>query len=327
MFPAPSRQKRQKETLAGRLEQPLHVRIFLSSPGDVLEERRLARKVILILDKQPLLAGKVTLELVAWDDPEAPVPLTAGRTPQDDVNLSKPLPSQCDITIVILWTRLGTQLPQGVKKPDGVKYASGTEWEYLDARSAGRDVLVYFRTEKPAFNSNDPRLVEKEGQLQAVMTFLAQFRNSDGSFGGGYNEYKRASEFGSLLEKHLESLLRRRIDAKRTTGPSIGRELLKAGPTQKIEKPKLRQILVERFNRAELDMLCSDLEHELTAKGIEIRINLDIVGGEGMESICQRLVEFLFRRSQLASLVELIEKLRPGSIPRYEQGEVSDGSS
>ena len=49
---------------------PLHLRIFLSSPGDVKQEREWAISYIKS-DLQYLshFSGEVTIELIAWDDP------------------------------------------------------------------------------------------------------------------------------------------------------------------------------------------------------------------------------------------------------------------
>src|SRR4051812_18694296 len=88
---------------------PRRVRIFLSSPSDVDEERSLARDLIeRVLCKEPAYYGHLSLEYVAWDDPEAPTPMLATQVPQASVNAAKPPPSQCDIVVVVLWSRLGT---------------------------------------------------------------------------------------------------------------------------------------------------------------------------------------------------------------------------
>ena len=93
---------------------PLHLRIFLSSPGDVAAERELARRLIKDeLPYNPLLRGRVTLDVLSWDDPAAGVPLLATVTPQEAVNQGLGRPADCDITVVILWARLGSQLRPG----------------------------------------------------------------------------------------------------------------------------------------------------------------------------------------------------------------------
>ncbi len=102
------------------------MKIFLSSPGDVAEERTLAREVLQRLQRTPLLKGKVTIEVVSWDDPDAPAPMFATLTPQEAVNRGLSKPSECDLTVVILWSRMGTPLPEP-RKADGSRYLSGTE--------------------------------------------------------------------------------------------------------------------------------------------------------------------------------------------------------
>lgn len=124
----------------------MNLRIFISSPGDVADERTFAQQVIeQELPKDPFLRGKVTLDVVRWDDPNAPATMEATVTPQEAVNRALPKPSQCHLVIVILWSRMGTPLPDDYHKPDGTPYDSGTEWEFLDALQGkpAPVVLVY----------------------------------------------------------------------------------------------------------------------------------------------------------------------------------------
>jgi hypothetical protein len=73
--------RRDKEP--ARRNVPL-VRIFLSSPGDVADERTSARQLIdAELMKLRSLRGKLALELIAWDDPAAQIPMLATETPQE----------------------------------------------------------------------------------------------------------------------------------------------------------------------------------------------------------------------------------------------------
>ena len=90
---------------------PLPLRIFLASPGDVADERALALKVLEQLPYDPLLRGKIVVETVAWDKPGAGTPLLATLTPQEAIKQGLPKPSECDIVIVIFWSRMGTPLP------------------------------------------------------------------------------------------------------------------------------------------------------------------------------------------------------------------------
>lgn len=188
------------------------VRVFLSSPGDVSEERRLLRNVLDRIPRDPLLRERVYLDTVAYDDPDAQTPMAANESPQQSVNRYKPIPSECDLTVVILWSRFGTTLPLDQLKPDGSRYASGTEWEYEDALRAGKTVWVYYRRSQPIIDPSDPNREEKVKQRQAVERFISGFTNPDGSFARGYNVYDSPEHLSVLFEQHLKSYLRERLD-------------------------------------------------------------------------------------------------------------------
>lgn len=192
---------------------PLPVRVFLSSPGDVAEERRVARRVLEKFSRRPLLLNKVTIDVVSWDDPEAPVPMLANLTPQDSVNRARPTPAECDFTIVILWGRLGTPLAEH-RKDDGTPFRSGTEWEYESARKAGKDVLLYRRTGSPNVGLDDPLLDEKRRQKKAVDDFFAAFKRDDGSMAGSYTSYETPAAFEERLANDVEWLLDGLLKAK-----------------------------------------------------------------------------------------------------------------
>ena len=84
-------------------EKPIpHLRVFISSPSDVSEEREIARSVITDLPRSHLLKGRVTLEPVAWDDSARPVPMIGGIGPQEAVERGLPRPSECDVVIVVV---------------------------------------------------------------------------------------------------------------------------------------------------------------------------------------------------------------------------------
>jgi hypothetical protein len=53
------------------LRAMLTIRVFVSSPGDVAEERRIAVETLRALEASPLLRERVNLLVVAWDDPVA----------------------------------------------------------------------------------------------------------------------------------------------------------------------------------------------------------------------------------------------------------------
>ena len=120
------------------------LRVFVSSPGDVAEERLIARRVIGRLEAQ--YGDALHLEPLFWEHE----PLLATASFQEQM----PRTSEADIAIVILWSRIGTALPGHIRRPDGSAYSSGTEFEFEDAvegfRRRGKpEMLVYRKTAPP----------------------------------------------------------------------------------------------------------------------------------------------------------------------------------
>ncbi len=77
---------------AERPLSPQHLRVFLSSPGDVAEERELALR--LINDELPhdvAFEDRFSFRLVSWDNPAAQTPMPAGiiRDPGDRLRRPK----------------------------------------------------------------------------------------------------------------------------------------------------------------------------------------------------------------------------------------------
>lgn len=195
----------------------MHLRFFVSSPGDVGDERIFARQVIDELSKDPMLRGTITCEAVCWDDPAAPVAMPATLTPQEAVNRGLFKPSDCDVVIVILWSRFGTPLPPEMVRPDGTPYLSGTEWEFEDAINADppRHTLVYRRKGIPEMgNPADKATFDKRvSQFRNVDDFFKRFRNPDGSLNGGYSEYDSPQEFRDQLRHHLREYIHTRLSS------------------------------------------------------------------------------------------------------------------
>jgi len=184
------------------------LRIFISSPGDVAEERLIARRVIGRLDSQ---VGEVLkLEAVFWESR----PLVATATFQDQL----PNPSATDVVLAILWCRLGTVLPDHIRRADGSLYASGTEFEFEDAVEAFRrngkpDILVYRKTAKPEWSADPGVAGEQLGQRDALERFVTKwFHNAaDGSLKAAFHSFNSPGDFEELLEGHLARLIERHL--------------------------------------------------------------------------------------------------------------------
>jgi hypothetical protein len=60
-------------------------RIFLASPGDVEDERGIARSVIDQVGSEPAFRGRIDLKCVAWDQSGVEVAMEATLTPQEAI--------------------------------------------------------------------------------------------------------------------------------------------------------------------------------------------------------------------------------------------------
>ncbi|GCE27581.1 hypothetical protein KDA_30650 [Dictyobacter alpinus] len=80
-----------------------------------------------------------------------------------------------------------------------------------------------------------------------------------------------------------------------------------------IQLNKLRKVLVDAFTIDDLELLCSDIEQDLKNDGIDLKVNLDIVGGKGQEIRCHNLLTYLNRRGYLQYLITATLKVRPNA--------------
>src|SRR5947209_17388385 len=104
------------------------IKVFISSPGDVNDERERLMSVITKLDVR--LGSAARLRAINWPD----YFYKADSTFQQQIEQA----ASCDIVISIFWSKLGTELPPefAERLPDGRPYPSGTAYEVLTALEA-----------------------------------------------------------------------------------------------------------------------------------------------------------------------------------------------
>ena len=83
---------------------------------------------------------------------------------------------------------------------------------------------------------------------------------------------------------------------------------------QPVNRRDLRKSMLQAFNTEELNLLCADLQQDLADDGIELLLNLELVGGEGMAARAQNLINYLDRRGYLYYLMAAVRRERPGMI-------------
>jgi WD40 repeat protein len=198
---------------------PQRLRVFISSPGDVPDERLRADLVIdkLTQDYSRFFA----IESYRWEHE----PMLASGHFQDAIEP----PSASDIVILILWSRLGTPLPEktGTREYrglDGRAPVTGTEWEFEDALAAAQargapDILVFRNVSPATIDARDVQARARSlAQLDALDAFWKRYFADRGVFLAASAEYRTIEEFATRLEESLRKLIERRIKTQ-AAGP------------------------------------------------------------------------------------------------------------
>ena len=179
------------------------VKIFVSSPGDVMPERQRLQRVVDRLNGR--LGGTLKFRLVRWEE--------GFYKSHDTFQAQIEQASACDIVLSVFWTRLGTELPADFNErlPDGRPYPSGTAYEVLSALEAARekalpDVYVFRKTQRPLYPDpeNEAETQVFESQLKRLRAFWEEwFRNRSGQFRAAFNSFGATDEFEVQAEKLL----------------------------------------------------------------------------------------------------------------------------
>jgi hypothetical protein len=178
-------------------------KVFVSSPGDVMIERRRVENVVSRLNGE--FAGLARLEAIRWETEF----YQAYSTFQAQIARS----TDCDLVIGILKWRLGTELPPDFneKLPNGQPFPSGTAYEILTAiekRQSGAklpDIYVFrFANSSPSVAVEDPNRARIEHDWQVLKGFFQEwFLTERGQFKAAFNPYTSEDDFEAQLEKLL----------------------------------------------------------------------------------------------------------------------------
>ncbi len=173
------------------------VKIFISSPNEVANERVIIKDIISDINGVWEDCLGIKFKAINWEKiPPKFVEKSVQTTINNDLN-------DCDIYLGILWKYFGT--PVG-------KYMSGTEAEYefakkkkknfLDGKNEGDiDIMFYFS------NISYPPQDINTIQLDLVNDFKEKIRNNI-----IYSEYNSIEEFKYLIFQHLSIQLKERYE-------------------------------------------------------------------------------------------------------------------
>jgi WD40 repeat protein len=189
---------------------PLRVSIFVSSPGDVAHERRIARETIARLNAE--FAGRIALEAYFWEYE----PFDFSKSFQEQI----PNTATFDVVLCLLWSRLGSRLGASLRLPDGSPANSGTEYEITHALASQKErnglpeLHVWINQTIPSFQPEPPEVHdERIAQWRALKRFVEHWTkdSEDGSFIGSFTAYHTITEFQDLFEIKLRKIAERRV--------------------------------------------------------------------------------------------------------------------
>jgi uncharacterized protein DUF4062 len=135
------------------------LRLLLSSPGDVADEREAASRAVFRFNQQEVEQSGVFLKLIRWEDMAPQIGPGPQRVINDQIG-------EYDLFVGIMWNRFGT--------PTDVA-ASGTEEEFQAAltswRSTKRPWITFYFCDRPSNFTNQQQL-EQKGRVVQLRTDL-----------------------------------------------------------------------------------------------------------------------------------------------------------
>ncbi len=190
------------------------LRIFVSSPGDVPDERRRVDLVVERLNTE--FAERVRIETIRWE--------SAYYSAHDTFQKQIPEAADCDVVVAVFRARLGTELPAAFPHlPSGEPYPSGTAYEVLSAiaaRKSGKglpDVFVFRYPSPPTITLDSADRAEIESQWTRLKGFFdAWFRTPEGQFVAAFQSYALTDDFALKIEDCLRQWLAKRGFASRS---------------------------------------------------------------------------------------------------------------
>jgi tetratricopeptide (TPR) repeat protein len=190
------------------------LKIFLSSPGDVAEERALAEFVFRRIANE--VGHAVHLTFVIWEHE----PLFGHTGFQQQLER----PSQCDLVVSILWSRLGSRLPADFAPAPGEPSPTGTEFEIRDALASyaarGRpSLLIYRKTPGPQIALGSFDFVERSDQYRRLDEFCRNtFYDAAGAVIVAHHTFTDSHSFERRLAEHVRRWLDREIHVPHSEG-------------------------------------------------------------------------------------------------------------
>src|SRR5262245_39969983 len=171
------------------------IRVFVSSPADVMAERERVDRIASRLNAA--FAGAVEIQTLRWETEYYTADSTFQRQIAD--------PGACDVVVSLFWQRLGSELPPDFDRMrDGRPYPSGTVYELVKALQASAQssrglphVFVYRKIADVAVPMTDrERYRQAHEQREAFLAFWEEwFVSEQGHFKTAYNTFQTTDDF------------------------------------------------------------------------------------------------------------------------------------
>jgi hypothetical protein len=215
-----------------------HLKIFISSPMDVSSERTVAQRVIARLAMEYAYHFRIEAVMSELE------PMVATQTPQASITP----PSETDIVVTLLWSRLGTPLPEDPRFAiDEIRHPTGTEWEFYDAlrghqKKGHPDLLVYRKIERATtYLDDEQQVLEGLRQKKELEKFLDRwFRGGDGSWKAWFHSFEKEDELEHLLDTHLRKLIDAKIDVDPRTDDAPTGKIVEGNPYRGLQSFDLK---------------------------------------------------------------------------------------
>lgn len=171
-------------------EHKRHIKIFISSPNDLLHEREVCRQSISQMNEMIGEYFSVTFSSYTWENSIEAVGM---GNPMSRV----PSPSEYDIYIGMLWNHFGTHTKH--EDNDGIEYQSGTFEEFMNAYNSfvekkSPEVLFFRKLGCEKETDSD--------QKRKIDGFFSNF-STDGAFSGIYGTFAKDDELAHKVRSLL----------------------------------------------------------------------------------------------------------------------------
>jgi hypothetical protein len=168
--------------------QTVVLQVFVASPSDVSEERKLLEGVINQLNQVWSGTLGVVYELIKWKTNVRPA---FSADPQEIINSQ--IGNDYDVFIGIFWGRLGTETPRA---KSGTIEEFERAFERNKVAAGSPEIMLYFKDA-----AIPPSKIDTE-QLKNVL----DFKNSISDRGGLYSVFEDQTGFESSLRAHLSAV-------------------------------------------------------------------------------------------------------------------------